>query len=181
MDTRLFFIFIFCISLFSCGNDPQSNTTSVSKTAAAKTKSATPKFGLTFEDRTVAADSSFCLPMTAEGFVDILSMQFSVNWDPAVLTYQSVQHAKLPNVGVNNFGTHITDKGQLTFLWFDMNLQPQTIANGNPVFELCFTATGAPGTSSKVKISSIPTAKEVTNKNKEFLNLSHSGNVITVE
>ena len=126
-------------------------------------------------------DKHYLLDLKTKGFKDILSMQFSVNWDPSVLKFQKVQNPQIPGINDNSFGLHILDQGKLTFLWFDMNLQPRTIKDEGFIYQLCFEPIGCSGASTKLKISSNPTAKEVTNKQKQVLQFTHAGNTITIK
>ena len=112
-----------------------------------------------------------CLNVTTAGFTDILGMQFSINYNPAMLQLTSVTNFGLPGLTAGgNFGLPIpggagmTAAGTITLSWTDGDLSGETLANGSTLFTLCFTALTGSG-SSTVMFSNTPTAIEVTNTN----------------
>lgn len=57
------------------------------------------------------------IQITTTGFDEMVSMQFSINWDPTVITYVSHQPADLQNVAIGNPEAEL---GKLRLSWFDV-------------------------------------------------------------
>lgn len=103
--------------------------------------------------------TNVCVNITVEDFVDIGIVAFSVNWDPAVLSYLDTDfHPQL--VGAQEGPTE-TDQGILTVSWppaFDPD--GETIADGEALMTICFDVIGQIGDQSPVIISGNPTPIE---------------------
>jgi len=95
-----------------------------------------------------------CMPVTVNDFNNILSMQYAMHWDPAILEYQNTQAYNLPGLAGNSFGGTPASGLQLVG-WDDPNAAGVTRANGTKIYDVCFKAVGAPGTSSLIVIDSI--------------------------
>jgi len=113
-----------------------------------------------------------CMGIAAGDFKNMLSMQFSMNWDPKVLTFQEVRNFTLPHLNKDNFGAHLKDQGVLTCVWIDNNLQGITVDNGDPVFEICFTLNGPKGSVSAIDFSENPTPFEAVNFAEEVYSIT---------
>ncbi|GIV31918.1 MAG: hypothetical protein KatS3mg030_220 [Saprospiraceae bacterium] len=86
-----------------------------------------------------------CLPLTARQFHQVVSMQYTLEWDPSVLAFKGIRNMRLPGLSKDNFGTHLTSQGKLTHAWYDLNVQGIDLPDGATLFELCFEAVGEPG------------------------------------
>jgi large repetitive protein len=77
------------------------------------------------------------VPLRAEGFQDLLTMQFTIVWNPDLLTLNGVEdfHISQANAGfvINN------TNGFFTFSWYPENNSDTTIADGTDIFSLAFT------------------------------------------
>ena len=119
-----------------------------------------------------------CIPVSARNFDRILSMQFSVNWDPDVISLKDIRNYALAGLSERNFGFHLLDKGLLTFSWYDAQLSGVTENDDFQLYELCFIANGKPGDETKIEFTSTPTVIEVANADSEFLRVHpHAGRV----
>lgn len=112
-----------------------------------------------------------CVPLTVEGFLHLLSIQFSIEWDTTVLQFSHLDGFGFKDLSDNNFGKQMVDDGHLSFLWYDQHLQGQSRPNGFQLYEVCFDAIGEPGASTLVEITKKPTIIEVVNVATEFLGL----------
>lgn len=128
-----------------------------------------------------APGQQVCLPFTVSGFEKILSMQYTMVWDPAVLRLAELRDFGLRGLGDNNFGTHLSDAGKITFSWYDPNLRGESRKDGSLLYELCFEALGKPGTSTGVHIGQDPTITEITNAAGKFLQLQVNSGKVVVE
>ncbi|HYC83604.1 MAG TPA: cohesin domain-containing protein, partial [Chryseosolibacter sp.] len=105
------------------------------------------------------------LPVMVNRFENVLGGQFSVSWDPAVITFEDVEAFTLPGLTVNSFGLDHTADGYLTFAWNDPGIQTQTLSDSTAIFSIRFTLTGNPGAESLVSISQFPTTIEFVGEN----------------
>ena len=114
-------------------------------------------------------DDLVCVDFSVEGFDQLTSFQFSVNWDPTILAFDNVIPLEtLPNLSRSGFGTPDggnVSPGNATVSWsfVQPNSPGISLEDGTVIFQLCFRVIGACETSSAVKVSNIPTAIEVTN------------------
>ena len=105
-----------------------------------------------------------CIDLSVEDFIDIISMQFTIQWSPQVLEFQSIQGVGLPWPGTSF--NPIPPQGICTVSWFN-NLNPSegfTVPDGTDIIQICFTIVGSCGQSSLIEIVDEPTPIEVTNE-----------------
>ena len=80
--------------------------------------------------------------VTAYNFESMLGMQFTINWDPDILQFESVNHINLVHLTPSQFGipdeVFGTEPGTLTLSWIDQELQGVTVADGTPIFAMTF-------------------------------------------
>jgi hypothetical protein len=100
--------------------------------------------------------------ITVNDFTAVFGFSFSLQWDPAVLQFNSVaSFAALPGFSSANFNTTQTGSGRLGVLWDDTDFSGNDLANGSLLFNLNFTAVGAGGSSSTLVFGDSPTARDV--------------------
>ena len=126
---------------------------------------------LTTQDLEVEKNKEVCVSVTANGFEQILTMQYSMNWDPNLLTFKNFKRFGLPGMDGRNFGQHLLEKGILTFSWYDQSLHGITKEDGVLLYELCFEANGEKGSETSIEFTSKPTLVEISNANGAFLDL----------
>lgn len=106
---------------------------------------------------------TFCMDLAVENFEDIVSFQFTIEWDPSILQFESVQGLNLPGWGPGNFNAQPAN-GTIATSWFD---PPPTdgaaVADGTPIIQICFTVVGGCGQITPVEITSSVTPIEITN------------------
>jgi alanine-alpha-ketoisovalerate/valine-pyruvate aminotransferase len=131
---------------------------------------ATAQFSLTIGSASnVQSGQQVCLNVTAANFTNIVGMQFSINYNPAMLQLTSVSNFGLPGLTAGgSFGLPIaggagtTSAGAVTMTWTDPDQSGETLANGATLFTLCFNALASTG-STQVTFSGTPTSIEVIN------------------
>lgn len=105
--------------------------------------------------------------VTADGFTNLVSAQFSINYDSLVLQYGSVSNLNttlgLSQSMFSGPNGNVVKKGQMTFSWNDPGLQAKTLPNGARLFSINFNVLGAPCTTSPVTQSSVPLSIEYVN------------------
>lgn len=122
---------------------------------------------LTFiaSQETAPNGSQVCVKFTVENFDCIVSAQFSIHFNQAVLQYQNVQNFGLPELKPSNFGTSGVNNGVLGFSWYDETTEGVTVADGTVIFEVCFNVIGNTGQSSQITFDGTPTIVEVVDCN----------------
>ncbi|MCB0707532.1 MAG: gliding motility-associated C-terminal domain-containing protein, partial [Saprospiraceae bacterium] len=119
-------------------------------------------FLLIIDDILVENGDDFCLSITAEGFTDMVSMQFSINYDPTSLQYTNSGNYQLAGMGGSNVGN--PSAGNITVSWVADNVvDGETLPDGSVLFDICFTAIGPNCSASQVEFSGTPTSIEISN------------------
>ena len=104
--------------------------------------------------------SQVIVPIRANNFTNLVSMQGSIHFDETVLSYTNVEQLSLPGLSLGSFGTTQASSGTVTFSWFDSDLSGESETDGSVLFALRFTLIGAPGDSSLVWLDDSPTLLE---------------------
>jgi hypothetical protein len=136
---------------------------------------------LMVESGSATKGSAVCVAIKAKDFKSIVSMQYSLKWDPKVLKCKDVKNFGLPQLSIENFGRHILDQGLLTYSWFDANVKGISKGDGETLYELCFESVGQPGSKSAVQIVDVPTIIEIANVNSEFYTLDATPGTVLVK
>jgi len=194
--TLLFFLVLF----FSCKNESNNKTDtdvsgeSTTTAAAPSPAAAQPAANASQPSKkldavlTLAASSPAiragqvgCISVTCVGFVDLVSMQYTMIWDKNVLQFNGVKGFNLPYLGKSNFGAHRSAEGELTFVWIDESLKGVTKDDGTAIFEVCFTATGSTGEATAFQFTDKPTLIEAVHKSVREVNFKGLEGVVKVE
>jgi hypothetical protein len=103
-----------------------------------------------------------CLQVTADGLADLLSMQFSMRWEPQALRFVGIEDLEMPGLQPENFNTlpASVNNGFLTLNWFDLTFAGLSLPDGSPLFSVCFEILEAPAAQHLVRFSSAPTPIE---------------------
>ncbi len=127
-------------------------------------------FLLTVQDRTVAPDEQFCVPVTVLNFTDVVGVAFTLNYNTAQLQFNQVTNlnTNLADFTVNNNFAN-PSPGFITMNWFDLSLSPVDLVNGETLFEACFTAIGEDGDVSDITFTSDITPIEVSDSNQDII------------
>jgi large repetitive protein len=120
----------------------------------------------TLPDVITGTNSQVCLDMTVENFNQLTNMQYSLNWNPSVLQFDTI----LPTGTLANFNTAsyddnilLTEDGQLIIDWSAANqVLGTSVPDGSSIFQLCFNVVGSSGDCSAVGFSDFPAPIEVT-------------------
>ena len=115
---------------------------------------------LTVGSGTTNPTGSVSLNIVVTNFSRVTGLQFSLDWDPALLTYGGVTTGGLPLFGSGNLGVSFTSAGKLGVAWDDIYGTGITLPDGTNLFTINFTAKGVAG-STPVAISDVPTMREV--------------------
>lgn len=126
--------------------------------------------------------ASVSVPVVVEGFNNVMGLQFTIRWDPAVLSFAGFNNlnGSLPGLANSNFGNTNTAGGELRFLWFNSNIAGSNLPDGAALFNLNFTAIGPAGSSSAVEVSSGPLPGEVVNAQEELSEPIRRNGLVTI-
>ena len=115
----------------------------------------------------VSPGDNVCLPFTVENFNDVASMQFTIAFDPSILSFTNIQNfnSNFPDLSVTSFNTTQSGNGTITFFWFTADLSGVTVNDGSTVFEICFDVIGGIGECSPVSFENDPTPVELGDPN----------------
>lgn len=102
--------------------------------------------------------------ISASGFVDIVSVQFTIRYDSTVINALGVGDFGLPYLSSTNVAyAPQQQEGIIGFAWFDESLLGQTLSDGDVIFSITFKVVGDPGTSTDLIFGGEPVLIEVTN------------------
>lgn len=108
--------------------------------------------------------SVLCMDISVENFDDQVGVQYTMNWDPNLFTYNGVQNTNLPDLSSGNFGTSQINDGILTFSWNHLTNPGEGISvpDGTVIYQVCFNVIGAGGSVSDFTFNGTPTFIEET-------------------
>ncbi len=103
------------------------------------------------------------ITFTVDDFSEIISMQFSINWNPNVLEYKGSKsfNASVPGLSASSIGTEEVTDGKLRVQWFEASINPITLPDQSLLFTLEFEVVGNPCQSSVIAITDDPLEIEV--------------------
>ncbi len=110
-----------------------------------------------------AANTQTTVNIRVKNFVNIIGIQGSITFNPAVAAFSSVTYYGLNGMNNNNFGLTQVSNGILAFSWTDNNLTGNTLADSSVLFSIKFNIIGSSGQFSPVNLSNSPTSVEFTN------------------
>ncbi|GHM99544.1 hypothetical protein WSM22_10340 [Cytophagales bacterium WSM2-2] len=138
-------------------------------------------FTLFTSDAHGAKNSDVLVPIQTSAFNNIVGNQFSVNWDPSVVTFVDVESFGLNGLDVSSFGTTNANVGQLTMSWSDPSLTGKTLADGGAIVALRFKLTGNYGDITNITIDGNPLPIEVIDNNFNNVNVTTSSGKLTID
>lgn len=136
--------------------------------------------GISIDDVKAKKGDQLCLPVKVYNFQDMLSMQYTIKFDPEKLQFVGVVNQQLPYLTTNNFGLHSTQKGLITVVWIDNSLKGVNKEEGADVFTLCFRVKAEVGEELEVKFTDQPTPFESVNLAEQVVGINTKGGKIKV-
>ena len=138
-------------------------------------------FLLTVQDDIVEPGEQFCVPVTVLNFTDVVGVAFTLNYNTSQLQFNQVTNLN-PNIPdftlAGNFAN--PSPGFITMNWFEQSLTPVNLMNGEPFFEICFTAIGDDGQVSDITFTSDITPIEVSDSNQDIIDFNGEEGTITI-
>lgn len=133
------------------------------------------------EKKTAKVGETVCFNFSASGFNQLLSMQYTIKWDPKVLTFKEVKNFRLPFLTKDNFGFTRIGNGLIPAVWIDNNLKGVDLPENIPMFQMCFTVKGGAGSTTNVGFTQSPTPFESINRLEKPVKVSVVNGSITVK
>ena len=132
---------------------------------------AQPSFLIT--DDNPGINDQVILDVSVRDFTDLLSVEYTLRWDPTVISFNAVNNFNLIDLDGADFDTSNAANGFITLMWAkgedpnacaDPNSEGVTINDDEVIFSLDFTAVGVYGDFTQVFIDSDPVPVRVTRK-----------------
>lgn len=136
----------------------------------------------TLEDVSAGTGSSFCMDVNAENLMNIVALQFSVNWDETILDLTSITALNSSFAGAN-INTTGSASGVATFSFSSAGPGGVSMPNGDLFFRLCFDVIGPGGSSTLVDFTGTPTFIDILANNGGVftpMNLVTQGGNVTI-
>lgn len=139
---------------------------------------------VTFWADTVHADpgSKVYVSIRVKNFKAIAAFQFSLQWDPAVLKYDTVANFNLPNFDGNSISadSDTIANGRIGTLWFGSGVEGTNVADGTAILDFIFDVVGKKGDSSLISFVESPTPFEVLDKDQNDVGLIPVSGVVRI-
>ncbi len=104
-------------------------------------------------DETVYEGDTVRLSLKTENFNEIVSVQYSINWDANIIKYVDYEQVTLENVAI---GAVMADSGELRLSWFGIIGDPVSLPDNSTTIDLLFEAVGNVGDSTHVAMTGEP-------------------------
>ena len=121
-----------------------------------------PVLAIYASQETGSLGETLCVDVMADNFLDVFSMQFSMQYDPAVMTFLGIQDYGLPWMDEANFGAPVP--GAVAVSWYNQDLYGITLPDGAVLFSVCFTPVAC-GLSSNFDFTDTPVFAEFASFN----------------
>ncbi|PHN06878.1 cohesin domain-containing protein [Flavilitoribacter nigricans] len=150
------------IDYMSCGGSINEGSDGGGNNGGGNTDCTFTGFGLKFANISGAQGTQVCMDVTVQDFTDMLGMQYTINYDPAVLQFESITNTNLTGLTAGgNFGN--PSPGKITVFWFDQAVSGITLPDDTRIYSICFTVLDEAPTS--ITLGDDPTAIEFSDLN----------------
>ncbi|MEZ4948970.1 MAG: gliding motility-associated C-terminal domain-containing protein [Saprospiraceae bacterium] len=139
-----------------------------------------PNFRVSSNTTTVEEGMQTCLNVTVSGFNNITEFQYSNNWNENLLEFVNVRNFNLAGLTASNFDLSGTGNGDLSVSWDAPGGTPVTLANGIKIYETCFTAVGAAGSTANMNYSGTPVGTLAVDADNDTLNFTSQRGTVNI-
>ncbi|MFK8007203.1 MAG: hypothetical protein AB8H03_12570 [Saprospiraceae bacterium] len=198
VNTLKLIVFSFCfVGLVSCGSKASSSNktdtkvatvnsgTSKTTTPTSKPTSSSKKVTISGKDMTVKSGEGFCVDVQVFNFIEVISMQYSTNFDSKVLEFIEVKNPALKDLSAKlngvNFARAKGEVNTLRFSWFVQDLKGISLYDGSTIYQVCFKAIGKSGTVTEVDFAEKPMAGEIGNSKYQPMSAEFGAAMISIE
>ena len=127
-------------------------------------------------DETGIVGDTITLDVTVRDFENLLSFQFSINWDKDDLDFIEVGD---PYISSTSFTYVSIDQGQIGAFWFDFG-SGVSVPDGSTLFTISFKITGDPGDVIPVMFSGTPLTMEAIDATIQNVGVTGEDGSITI-
>ena len=121
------------------------------------------------------AGDDVIMPLRVVDFASIHGFQFTLTWDPAVLSYSGVENFGLDLFSALNVGTDFVDDGKLTVAWFTPDITTaNTVADNDAIMDIRFAVVGTDGDNTTLSFANDPTPVQVLRANLSDANVGYT-------
>jgi len=97
------------------------------------------------------------IPIRAKNFSDILTLQYTFEWDNTVLKYLSTDTPILNGWNLSTYNDVIAPEGMVRYIWLDAEGSGKSMDDDMPIMVLNFEVIGNPGDSTSLSFPEMPT------------------------
>ena len=103
------------------------------------------------------------VPVRVNDFVNMLSIQGTIHWDPSLLSYNSIVDYGPASLALTNgnFGFGSTAAGDLMFSWNDGDLSGESLTDSTIIFIVRYDVIGVGSFSTPISFENTPTSLDV--------------------
>jgi len=142
---KLIIYSFFFLGLMACGGESSSTKKSTAKVAS-----------------TTTPTPNVCVDVQVTNFLEVISMQYSTNFDSQVLELVEVKNPQLKDLSAKLDGTNFAQaKGEnntVRLSWFAQDLKGVSLYDGSTIYQICFKAKGKSGTKTEIDFAEKPMA-----------------------
>ncbi|MGK7397655.1 MAG: cohesin domain-containing protein [Candidatus Cyclobacteriaceae bacterium M3_2C_046] len=128
-------------------------------------------------DLNVQAQRDLSVPLTVANFKQVLTAQFSLGWDAAVLEFQDLRSPEFINSS-HYFYQAGDSLSTINFAWDDPSLNGQSLSDGDTLLLLQFKAIGNNGDSSLIGLTDYPVATEFSDRWQNLIQVNENSGFI---
>ena len=142
-------------------NKPKLATSSSQQSIKVSCQSSGSPFSIAASDEFGQKGDLITVDVNVGDFSGVVSMQYSMNWNPAILQFEKVQGFKLKDLSASNFGAEQAKDGNLLMAWYDSSVRGVTLNNGTVIYQVVFRVIGEDTSKSRIRFSGKPLIIEV--------------------
>ncbi|MDX1938963.1 MAG: hypothetical protein SFU99_00340 [Saprospiraceae bacterium] len=189
---KQFLILLIGFTFWCCGNQQSSEQkpeTPINATESNTSGQATPvsansaseELTIYFPNLSSKTGDQVCVDVLVKGFEQLLSMQYTLAWNKAILKFREIKNFNLPYLDAADFGQHRTADGFITAIWLDETLKGVSVPDATSIYQICFDVIGKSGDNSFIKITDRPTPTEVANSREKLIPMKKENGSVKVE
>jgi hypothetical protein len=109
-----------------------------------------------------------------------VGVQFSVAWDPEVLSFLGVENVAMEGSLMGNFNQTQLDSGRIGYLEVDPALEPFDLRDSSILFTLRFESLVSVGTSTEISFADAPLANRTTDAQNQVIDTRLSAGTVNI-
>lgn len=106
--------------------------------------------------------NSFNLSVRTKHIANVVALQGTVQWDTSVIKFNSISYGSSAiTITGANMNLTSASSGNISFLWFDNNIEAQSVEDSTILFTINFLTNGSGKGTTAVAFTNTPTALEI--------------------